>query len=472
MADLHLSHPLRAGLVCALSLGLWACSSQPAAYHRPDAGLPASWSPLGAVNPAALPAPLPWQSLYTDLRLQALIRTALERNHDLRLALARIDEARALWGVQRADQVPTVNVGGSHTGARTPPMVQGNPSAVNVRRYDLGLNLLSFEIDAWGRVASLSEAARMNFQASEEDRRAIRMGLISEVAQAYYVWLEALQRLTLLQQTEHNREQLLALVQRRSDLGAASDLEVVQAQSALFSARAERNAMRRQSEQARSALNLMVGGQWPTQLPEGLPWPLQTMDLTWGADLSSEILLRRPDVRAAEQRLMASNANIHAARAAFLPRLQLTGLLGSANPALGNLLGGGSQAWSLVPGLQQPIFDGGRTEAGLDLAQARKNQFVVNYEKVLQQAFREVADALIARDTLSEQLREQTASLGSLRERERLTSLRLRHGAASLSEWLDTQREVLQAEQSLVQTQRQWLSVSTQLFKALGGGEL
>jgi multidrug efflux system outer membrane protein len=440
-------------------------------YQRPDAGLPAGWNTQNPAAQVSSPAALPWQTLYVDARLQTLIRTALDRNHDMRLALTRIEEARALWGVQRADQLPNVSLGASHTGARTPPLVQGNPAAVNVRRYDLGLNLLAFEIDVWGRVASLNEAARLNFQATEDDRRTLRISLMNDVANAYFAWLEAQQRAVLLQQAEQNRDQIRHLTQRRSEAGAASQLELTLTHSAWLNARAEVQAMQRQTEQARLALTLLLGGTWPASMPEGLPLPLQNTTLAW-TDLPSEVLLQRPDVRAAEQRLMAAHANIQAARAAFLPRLQLTGLLGSASPALNNLMGGGSQAWNFVPSMQLPIFDAGRNEAGLDLALTRKNQAVVVYERTLQQAFREVADALVARDTLQAQWLAQNEGLDALRERERLVGLRHRHGAASLAEWLDAQRDVLQAEQVLAQIQRQKLSANAQLFKALGGGDL
>jgi multidrug efflux system outer membrane protein len=317
----------------------------------------------------------------------------------------------------------------------------------------------------------LSEAARLNFEASAEDRRTIRLGLISDVANAYYAQLEAQQRLGLLTQSEQSREQVLSLTQRKREVGAASDLDVALAQGAWLNTRAETVAMRRQAEQAGTALALLVGGQLPGTLPAGLPLGLQSMNLRWDRNLPSDVLLQRPDVRAAEARLMAAHANIQAARVAFLPRLQLTGLLGSASPAFNNLMGGGSSAWSFVPSLQLPIFDGGRLDAGVDLAQARKNQWVVGYEKTLQQAFREVADLLVARDTLREQVQAQQAALESQRERLRLTELRHRNGAASLIEWLDAQRDALAAEQGVAQTQRQWLSASALLFKALGGGD-
>ena len=454
----------------ACAVGLASCSS-PTPFQRPDAELPASWGRQAVVADPALPA-LAWPTLYTDESLQSLIKTALERNHDVRLALARIEEARALWGIQRADEVPNVALGASHTGARTPPLVQGNSVAINTRRYDIGLSLLSFELDVWGRVASLSEAARLNFQATEEDRRTIRITLVSDVANAYYALMEARQRMALLQKAEQSRAQVHELTQRKRTVGAANDLDVALTQTALMNARADMAAMQRQLEQASNALTLLVGGKLPDRWQEGLPLSMQSLDLTWGANLSSEVLLNRPDVRASEQRLRAAHANIHAARVAFLPRMQLTGLVGSASPAFNNLMGGGSQAWSFVPSLQLPIFDGGRVDAGVDLAQARKNQGVVAYEKTLQQAFREVADLLIARDTLSQQWQAQQAALEAQRERLRLTEVKHQAGAASLIEWLDAQRDALAAEQALVQTRRLWLGATGQLFKALGGGDV
>ncbi len=449
---------------------LLAACAGPTPYTKPASSVPAHWGNQAAASTEW--GTTPWKSLYTEAPLQSLIELALARNADLRQAVARIEEARALWGLQQADQMPTVAVGASHTSARTPPLVQGNNAALNVRRYDLGLNLLAYELDVWGRMASLTEAARRQFEATQEDQRTIRITLISDVAHAYYAWQEARQRLRLLEQTEALRERLHALTLRRQALGTASELDVALTQSALMGARSEWAAMQRQSEQARNALGLLIGGQWPegwTPAPDmNKPEP----NTAWGTGLSSEVLLNRPDVKAAELRLQAAHANIHAARMAFFPRLQLTGLVGSASPALNNLMGGGSQAWSLVPSLQLPIFDGGRAESGVDLAQARKNLWVINYEKTIQQAFREVADLLATRDTLGQQWTSQQAQLQALRERLRLIDVRQRLGAANLSEKLEAEREVLVLEQVMVQTQRQWLAANGQLFKALGGGDI
>jgi multidrug efflux system outer membrane protein len=364
-------------------------------------------------------------------------------------------------------------LGASHTNSSIPPLVQGsNATAINTHRYDVGLNLLSFELDLWGRIASLTEAAKLGYLATEEDRRTVRMGLVNDVANAYFAWLESEERQRLATQTERGRAEALELTRRRRDLGAASDYDVAIAQSAWQTARSDLIALQRQTDQAQNALTLLLGGRWPHNLPAGLPLDLQNLELQWGANLSSSVLLQRPDVMAAEKRLQAAHANIHAARVAFLPRLQLTGLAGTASPGLSNLFTRTSNNWNFVPSLQQPIFDGGRTGSGVDLALARENQAVVVYEKTLQQAFKEVADLLVARDTLKQQLEAQRDVLKSQVERRRLVNMRLQQGTTSQLEWLDVERDAWQAEQAVVQINRQLLATTAQLFKAFGGGDL
>ena len=466
---LRLSMHSRTSLTVLAVAALVACTS-PAPYQRPEVNLPQSWSD-GAQLSADL-NPLPWENLYADIRLRALIRTALERNFDVRLALASIQESRAIWGIQRADQLPNVNLGASKTNALTAPYALGNPGAISVHADDVRLSLLSYEIDLWGRVASLTEAAKLGFQATEEDRRALRIGLISDVANAYFVWLESQDRLRLAELTLQSRQAYLGLTQRRKDLGAASDYDLTLVKASTESARAEASALKRQTEQAHNALIILLGGQWPANLPDGLPLGLQDLDLAWGANLPSEVLLRRPDVMAAEKRLQAAHANIHAARVAFLPRLQLTSFIGTSSPALGSLFNSPAKEWNFVPTVQMPIFDAGRTAAGVDLAQARQNQAVVAYEKTLQKAFREVSDLLVARDTLKQQLASLQDILNAQLERQRLTQSRLEQGSANQLEWLDAQRDTWQAEQALDQVRRQLLGTTAQLYKALGGGEL
>ena len=461
----------RAVALAALAL-CSACSLAPT-YQRPEVALPA-WpgaAQTGRPSEAPSAAQLRWEAVYTDARLQGLIRVALERNHDLRLAVARQEQARALWGIQRADQIPTPTASLTRTGSFTPVGVANNANGFNINRFDANLNLLSFELDFWGRLANLSAAAKASFEASDEDRRVVRMGLISEVANAYLLVLELQEREQLAQQTLTSREQFLQLVLRKRDAGAASDVDVSVAQGAIATAQADSVALTRQRQQALNALGLLVGGALPNDLPAGRSLAEQSLAPSWAADLPSEVLLRRPDVRAAESRLRAANANIGAARAAFLPRIQLTGAVGTASTNLGSLFQDGTRSWSFVPSLQQPLFDAGRASGGVDLAQARKVEAVASYEKTLQQAFREVADLLVARDTLQQQLVAQNAFASSQLERLRLTEARYQAGSASQLDWLDAQRDHYNAQQSVRQVQRQLYGTTALLYKALGGGD-
>lgn len=452
--------------VCALS----ACSLAPT-YKRPEADLAKSWSAQTSAADTSQLQDIPWESLYTDEYLRGLIRTALERNHDLRIAVARVEEARALWGVQGADQLPSATMSVGRTASLTPAGVINNPVATRINRFDANVNLVSFEVDFWGRVADMTQAAKSNYQASAEDQRVVRLSLISDVANGYYLVKDLALRSQWAAQTASGRQQLFDLTVRKQALGAASDVEVATAQVALSTAQSDQLTTDRALQQARNALALLVGGRLPVDVPAAVPLDTQTLSLSWGSNLSSDVLLRRPDVRAAEQRLVAANANIGVARAAFLPRLQLTGASGSASTRLNGLFDSGSRSWSFVPTLQMPLFDWGRTTGNLDVAQVRKVQAVAIYEKTLQQAFREVADLLVARDTLQEQLAAQSNWVQSQQQRLRVMEVRYAQGSANQFDLVDAQRDALTAQQSRVQVLRQLLGTTAQLYKALGGGE-
>ena len=454
----------------AITCGLTACSLAPT-YKRPEVDLAPHWGERTQALSTAQLQDIPWESLYTDAHLRVLIRTALERNHDVRIAVARMQEARAVWDVQAADRVPSATASVGRTASLTPAGVINNPVATRINRYDANVNLVSFELDFWGRVADLTQAAQSNYQATAEDQRVVRLGLISDVANGYYLVQDLELRSQWAKQTAQGRQQLLDLTLRKQALGAASEVDVATAQTALATAQSDQLTTDRALAQARNALELLVGG----RLPQGLPAPssleAQNLSLSWGANLPSEVLLRRPDVLAAEQRLMAANANIGVARAAFLPRLQLTGATGSASTSLNGLFDAGSRSWSFIPTLQMPLFDWGRTTGNLDIAEARKVQSVVMYEKTVQQAFREVADLLVARDTLQQQLAAQTDGVQGQQQRLRVMELRYAQGAANQFDLLDVQRDVLNAQQARVQVLRQLLGTTAQLYKALGGGE-
>lgn len=452
-------------VVCAALAG---CSLMPD-YQRPEPPISAQWPETAQTDGAREATALDWRDFFPDARLQALIATALEHNRDMRIAAAHVEEARALYGIVRADRLPSVDAAAGAASARTPGDLSFTGLPLTTHRYDVGLSMLSFELDFWGRVKSLNEAALASYLASEEAQRALRLSLISEVANAYFTQLEMAERTQLAVETLKSREETRMMVDRRRQLGLAGDLDFLAADGAYQLTRAELANLERQRAAAINALTLLVGRE-PTNLPGGRKLPDQGVVPNFVAGLPSEVLLRRPDVLAAEKRLIAANANIGAARAAFLPRITLTAGLGTASSALSGLFDAGSGSWNFQPALRLPLFDAGRTAAGVDLAEARKVIAVADYEKTIQQAFREVADLLAARSHLAEQLLAQQSAEKSQQERLRLADARYKAGISSYLEVLDAQRELFSAQQGTVQIQRAQLTAAAQLYKALGGG--
>ena len=455
-----------------LVLGLWTllagCALLPE-YQRPELPVPVKWSQAVAPDAAREASAIKWRSFFPDPRLQVLIAAAIENNRDMRIAVARIEEARAVFGIARADRFPTLDLVSSGTSARTPGDLSLSGRTTIGHRYDLGLSLPSFELDFWGRVKNLNEAALAGYLATVEARQAMRLALIADVANAYLTLLEMDERTALARATVDSREQTRFMVSRRRAAGLASDLDYLQADGVLELARAELASLERQRAAAGNALTLLVGRE-PSGLPPGRSLSDQDMASDLAANMPSEVMLHRPDVLAAEQRLRAANANIGVARAAFLPRISLTAGLGTASSALSNLFGRRQGAWSFQPVLRLPLFDGDRTEANVDLAEARKNIAVAEYEKTIQQMFREVADLLAAREQLAEQLRAQERAGKIQSERLHLAEARYQAGVSSYLEVLDAQREDHAAQQGVVQTRRVLLTTAAQLYKALGGG--
>ena len=461
---------MRKSFVIALGAALAGCSLMPD-YQRPEPPVAAQWPQTAQPDGARKATELDWRNFFPDQRLQALIAATLEHNRDLRIAAARVEESRALHGITRADRLPNVDVAASGQATRTPGDLSPTRKANTAHRYDVGFSLLSFELDFWGRVKSLDEAALSSFLATEEAGRALRLSLISEVANAYFTLLEMYERTQLARETVKSREETRTLIARRREVGLAGDLDFLQADGALEQVRADYASLQTQQAAASNALALLVGQQ-PSSLPDGRRLKDQGIVADLAADLSAEVLLQRPDVLAAEKRLIAANANIGAARAAFLPRISLTAGLGTASSALSGLFGGGSESWNFQPALRLPLFDAGRSAAGVDLAEARKVIAVAEYEKTIQQAFREVADLLAARTYLVEQLRAQQAAEKAQNERLRLAEARYKAGVTSHLEVLDAQRESFSAQQATVQSRSAWFAAAAQLYKALGGGGL
>ncbi len=441
------------------------------AYPQDSAGAAARTSvtlPVSATATAAVDTG--WRSYFSEPALQQLIAAALEHNRDLRTAVLRIEEARALYDVQSADRLPTLNASGSMTRAKTPAFLSSTGQSTIGKRYDVGLAMPAFELDFFGRVKSLSDAALASYLATDEARQAAQISLVAQVAQAYYMERAYAEQLSLAQQTYSARTRSYQLTQQRAEVGASSRLDLRSSETLMETARAAALSLARQRAQAENALTLLVGQATPAA-SGALPDQRQLDAMSaLPAGLPSELLNRRPDIRAAEQRLKAATANIGAARAAFFPRISLTTSVGTSSPSLGGLFDSGSGSWSFVPQLSLPIFDGGRNRANLSLAETRQNLAVTDYEKTIQIAFREVADALAARDYLGEQVNAQRSIVDAQADRLKLLQLRFEQGIASSLDILDAQRELFSARQTLVQVQQQRSASAVDLYRALGGG--
>lgn len=386
-----------------LLAALGGCSLMPD-YERPAAAIPAAWPDNVQSAGVRKVASVDWQQYFPDPRLQALIAAALQNNLDLRIATARIAEARAQYGIQQADRLPNVNLSAARNASLTPASASITGSALHSQRYDVAVSLVSFELDFWGRVSSLNAAARSSFLATEAAQRAFRLSLIADVANAYLSLLELRERTQLAAATAKGRAETRDLQMRRRELGVSSELEFLQAEGAYQAVLAERANLERQQAAAENLLDMLLGQAVAgiKDLPAGLNLAGQGITPDLIAGLPAEVLLQRPDVLAAEHKLIAANANIGAARAAFLPRITLIGSGGTASRALAGLFDAGSGAWNFQPSLSMPLFDAGRTSANVDVAEARKVIAVAEYEKTIQQAFREVADLLNARDKIAE----------------------------------------------------------------------
>lgn len=456
----------RSLLSLAATAVLAGCSQMPT-YERPMAPLATQWPGAAAAsaNTPTHAVRLAWQDYFADASLRRLIDIALLNSRDLRVAVLNIDLARAQLGIKRADQFPTLNA--ALSGSRTPSGTGGITST-----YSGGLLVTAYELDFFGRVSSLKEQALAQYLATAEGSQTAQISLIATVAQTWLSMLADEELLTLSQQTLSTRIDSLKLVQLRLDNGAASELELRQAQSLMESARVTLAQQKRQRAIDENALVLLLGQALPAearaQLSTARLIPLRLPELPAG--LPSDLLIHRPDIRQAEQQLIAANANIGAARAAFFPRISLTAGVGSGSKELSGLFQDGTWGFTLAPQLLLPLLDAGRNQAGLDSAKTSREIALAQYDKAIQTAFREVADALAGRDTLAEQLRAQQAQTEAETQRLRLTDLRFNNGAASLLDSLDAQRSLFGAQQALVQTRLAYLQNQVTLYKTLGGG--
>ncbi|WP_458735314.1 efflux transporter outer membrane subunit [Zobellella taiwanensis] len=460
-----MNNPVRTSLALVTGLLLAGCSTLVPELPEARPGVAADWPiPASSADTQAAAADIGWRDFFTDPQLEQLIGQALANNRDLRVALLNVDKARAQYRIERADRLPSVAAAGDLERGRLAP------DAGVSEQFSANLGIAEFELDLFGRVRNLSEAALNQYLAREEARRAAQLSLVAEVANAYLTLAGDRRLERLAEETLDNRQQALALTERRHQLGAVSGLDLSQAQTALETARADLARYRGLVAQDLNALTLLVGAPVdPALLPAGDGGEVSGL-APLPAGLPSDVLLRRPDVQQAEYALLAANANIGAARAAFFPSIRLTGSVGTASGELDGLFEGGSGIWRFAPRINLPIFQGGSLRAALGLAEAERDIALADYEKAIQSGFREVADGLALTRTLAERQDALQALVDAARRAEQLSLARYRAGQDSYLVLLDAQRTLYQAEQSLISAELAEQSNRVNLYKALGGG--
>ena len=445
-------------------------------YQRPEIQTPASFRAPAPMPPqqAASIADLKWFEVFKDPKLQDLVRTALEQNYDLRDAVARVEEARANLGITRSNQYPNVGAGASlqinrlsRDGAT--PIPSQLLRSQNRNFGTAALQLLSFEIDIWGRLRRETEAARANLLSTEETRNAVVTTLVSDVATAYLTLRQLDYALEISQRTLRTREQSLALTRTRQTGGVATMLDMRQAEQLVQSAAETIPAIQQQIGQTENRISLLLGMS-PGGVERGETLTDQHMPPEVPAGLSSALLERRPDIRAAEDALVAANAEIGVARAAYFPRVTLSGVLGGASTQLLSLFSSNHSTWTVLPQVTQPIFTAGRIKSGVKFAEAQRERALIRYEKTIQTAFTEVSDALIAHQRVRERREKQAALVATLEDRLRLAYLRYRGGVDTQLNALDADRDLFQAQLDLAEIRLEELLTIVRLYKALGGG--
>lgn len=456
------------GTVLAVPL-LVGCASLAPDYESPPLPVPTVWEDGTATSTGQSAPALAWNAYFTDPLLQHLIQTALDNNRDLRIALLRVNEARAAFRIQHADLYPQVSTIAQAARARVPGDLNTSDQPLTGGEYRTEVGISTWELDLWGRVRNLRESALQQWLASEAGGRAARLALITQVANDYLGLRELDERTALARRTVETRQQTLRIFTRRYEVGSVSRLEQMQVQTLLTQAQTLLSQLEQARAAQRNALQALIGAS-PGVLPSAAPFDETTVLAELAPGLPSDLLTARPDIVEAEHGLRAAHADIGAARAAFFPRIALTASYGTASAELDGLFASGSRTWTFTPMISLPIFSAGRLRANRDLSEIRRNLAVAEYEKTIQNAFREVADALSARGWLAEQRELQHTARTTARERARLAQLRYDNGSAAYLEVLDAQRDLLDAEQQLVQARRALLSNEIALYAALGGG--
>jgi len=442
-------------------------------YTRPTAPVPTAWptgaayAQLAATNVTHV-ANLKWREFFTDEKLKRVIDTSLTNNLNLRIAALNVEQARAMYGIQRASLLPTIDANGSMSKARVPADLSSTGSRHTSTRYDANLGAASWEIDFFGRIRSLKDQALQEYLATEQARRSAQILMVSSVANAYLALAADRESLRLAETTLEAQQASYDLIRRRYDIGIVTELDLYRAQTQVDTARGEVAAFKQQTAKDENALNLLAGAPVPAEL-----LPVRLRDIQPPRDiqagLPSDVLLERPDVSQSEALLKAANADIGAARSAFFPRISLTAAAGTASSDLTGLFKSGSGAWSYAPQIVMPIFDA-RTWSAFKAAKAQQKIAVAQYEKSVQSAFREVADALAVRGTVDEQVSAQQSLVDAVSETHRLSKSRYDRGIDSYLSVLDAQRSLYGAQQGLVSLRLAKLANLVQLYAVLGGG--
>ncbi len=459
----------------ALGLTLGGCTMAPQ-YTRPDLPEVAQNWPTGEAYQASLAdqeqkqlADLGWQEFFVDPALKQVLELALSNNTDLRLAALNIEKTQAQYRIQRADLLPTINANAGANIQRIPGDLSSSGRSMTSEQYSVGLGVSSYELDLFGRIQSLKDQALEQYLATEQARNSVQISLIAETANTWLTLAADQERLELARQTLASQQEYFDIIKHRYDAGITSALDLHQAQTAVDTARVDIARYKALVAQDINALSLLVGKPVPAEL---MPVKLDEVTMLKELPLAapSELLLRRPDIMAAEHRLKAANANIGAARAAFFPRIGLSASFGTASADLSGLFQSGSFAWNFVPQISVPIFDTGRNIAGLDVSKAEREIAVTEYEKAIQTAFREVADTLAQRGTINDQLTAQQSLTKATDDSYQLSQIRYDKGVDSYLSVIVAQRQLYAAQQNLITVQLARLVNQTVTYKVLGGG--
>jgi len=443
-------------------------------YERPAVKAPDAFRGSDTVAPTDQTSigDLKWFEVFKDEELQKLVRTAMIQNYDLRAAIARLNAARANLGLARSDQFPQFEGSADLTTARASRNGSVGASGQGGRTRSIGsvfLSLLTFELDVWGRLRQQTKAARAELQASEEERKAVMTTVVGDVATGYFSLLELDSELDIDKRTLATREDSLRLIKLRQQGGVATMLDVRQAEELVYQASETIPDTEREIEQTENQISLLLGNN-PGSIARGQSLTQQQELPAVPPGLPSSLLERRPDIRAAEENLVAQHALVNAAKAAYFPRISLTGLLGFQSNQLSNLFTGPSSAWSFIPQISQPIFTAGRLKSNVKFAKAQQDLALVQYQQTIQTAFRDVSNALVQYRKVKEIRTQQELLVTTLLDRSRLAYLRYEGGVDTLLNALDADRDLFNAELSLTQTKRNELLSLVQLYKALGGG--